>query len=114
MTDKCCFCGKEVDYYFDGNDPRPIQIRDRRDPVCCNECNAKIVVPTRKYVCSDAYTKEINDRVLYDVLSILYFQDYNKQCNYDNMTGAEVVEAQHKVLQEIEDRYNYHLRDDIF
>ena len=57
------------------------------------------------------FEREIEERVLFDVLSILYFQDYNKQCNYDNLTGSEVVEMQHKVLKEIEKRYNFKLND---
>lgn len=58
------------------------------------------------------YDRIVEERVLFDVLQILYFQDYNKSCNYEKMSGKELVEAQHKVLDEIQERYNYYLRDD--
>lgn len=45
---KCCFCGKEFLGY--GNDPRPIVIAGEELPRCCDECNAKIVIPTRQRV----------------------------------------------------------------
>ena len=48
--DKCCFCGVDVDYKINGNDPRPIKIADNKNPVCCNECNARIVIPTRRSI----------------------------------------------------------------
>lgn len=44
---KCCFCGKEVEYKVNVNDPRPIRVKGEEMPICCNECNARIVVPTR-------------------------------------------------------------------
>ena len=44
---KCCFCGKEIEYKVNGNDPRPIRVKGEEMPICCNECNARIVVPTR-------------------------------------------------------------------
>ena len=53
------------------------------------------------------HDRKIEERVLFDVLGILYFQDYNRACDYDKMTGAEVVEAQHKILKEIQERYSY-------
>lgn len=43
----CCFCGKPVEYILNGNDPRPIKITGEETPICCNECNARIVIPTR-------------------------------------------------------------------
>ena len=46
---KCCFCGKEINPIH-GHDPRPIKIVDEEYPVCCGECNARIVVPTRKEI----------------------------------------------------------------
>ena len=53
------------------------------------------------------HDRKVEERVLFDVLGILYFQDYNRACDYDKMTGAEVVTAQHKILKEIQERYNY-------
>lgn len=57
--------------------------------------------------------RKIVEKVLFDVLFSLYFQDYNRACDYDKMSGKEVVDAQHKVLKEIEERYNYNFRFDI-
>ena len=37
----CCLCGKENCGY--GNNPQPIE----NDGRCCDECNAKYVIPTR-------------------------------------------------------------------
>ncbi len=58
------------------------------------------------------HDREITEKVLYRVLTKLYFQDYNRQCDYDKMTGAEVVNAQHKVLAEIENEFDYKLDDE--
>ena len=44
---KCCFCGKEIEYKVNCNDPRPIRVKGEEMSICCNECNARIVVPTR-------------------------------------------------------------------
>ena len=44
---KCCFCEKEIEYKVNGNDPRPIRVKGEEMSICCNECNARIVVPTR-------------------------------------------------------------------
>ena len=44
---KCCFCGGKVIWGINSNDPRPIKIDNDDLPVCCDECNAKIVIPTR-------------------------------------------------------------------
>ncbi len=40
----CCFCGKECENEY-GNNPYPVD----KDPkhVCCNNCNASIVIPAR-------------------------------------------------------------------
>lgn len=45
---KCCFCGKDIKDY--GNDPRPIKVANEVHPICCDECNAKIVIPTREEI----------------------------------------------------------------
>lgn len=59
------------------------------------------------------HDKKVEEKILYDIFSILYFQEYNRACNYNNMSGADVVKAQHVCLKEIEKRYNYKLDDDI-
>lgn len=61
----------------------------------------------------DAKYRIIEEKVLFDVLSILYFQDYNRACDYIKMSAEEIVKAQHKVLKEIEKRYNYDFNRDI-
>ena len=40
---KCCFCNKKIEGH--GNNPAPagMKANDR----CCNDCNMKIVIPTR-------------------------------------------------------------------
>lgn len=74
---------------------------------------------------NNSFTNEINELVkkhdrkviecvLFRILTKLYFQNYNKQCNYDKMTGADVVNAQHKVLEEIEKEFDYKLEDDFY
>lgn len=39
--ERCCICGKEICGW--GNNPEPI----KQDGECCDECNAKYVVPAR-------------------------------------------------------------------
>lgn len=56
---ECCFCGKPTTYSINGNDPRPIKIKDNPHAICCNECNAKIVIPTRIEVWGN-YTEKNN------------------------------------------------------
>ena len=43
---KCCFCGKEIDR-FSTNDARPIKVAGLDFAGCCDECNVRIVIPTR-------------------------------------------------------------------
>ena len=44
---KCCLCDKEIPVKFhgwdSGNDAEPVVANGR----CCDECNTKIVIPTR-------------------------------------------------------------------
>jgi len=40
MIQICCLCGEQFDGY--GNNPAPL-----KDGVCCDECNAKKVIPAR-------------------------------------------------------------------
>ena len=47
---KCCFCGKDVGYRVNSNDPRPIVTTKEDCPYCCDDCNDKIVIPTRLHV----------------------------------------------------------------
>ena len=38
----CCICGKRFKGY--GNMPDPV----KKEGLCCNECNLKVVIPTRE------------------------------------------------------------------
>ena len=62
----------------------------------------------------DDYKKQIQEQVLYDVLTGFYFADWTRQCDYDKMTSEEVVTAAMSVCRQIEKKYNYWLDDDIF
>lgn len=55
---KCCFCGIEIDSIMGCNDPRPIVIADDKTPVCCDDCNAKIVIPTRVFFIKELIKNE--------------------------------------------------------
>ena len=62
----------------------------------------------------EEHNRNVIESVLYDVLCMLYFQDYNKAVNYEKMSAEQIVKEQHKVLKEIQDMYNYNLNDDLF
>jgi len=55
------------------------------------------------------HERVVTERVLSRVLTGLYFQDYNRKCDYDKMTGEQVVMAQHEVLKKIEQEFDYDL-----
>ena len=40
---ECCLCGKEVKDF--GHNPQPLG--EKEDDRCCDECNQKLVIPTR-------------------------------------------------------------------
>ena len=58
------------------------------------------------------YKRQIEEKVLYDVLSEFYFADWTRKCDYDNMTSEEVVEAAMAVCKKLEEKYNYSLDDE--
>lgn len=88
----CCFCGKPTIYQINGNDPQPIVIRENSDAICCDECNAKIVIPTRKDVWTH-YHNEQHLKILNQKLyNLLFKQLEEKGCDniasmIDQMTG---------------------------
>ena len=48
-----------------------------------------------------------------DVLFGLYIQDWTRQCEYEHMTGEEVIEKMHEALQKVQEKYgisDYDLR----
>lgn len=59
------------------------------------------------------YERQIQERVLYDVLTEFYFADWTRKCDYDKMTSEEVVEAAMNVCKKIENIYGYSLDNDL-
>ena len=41
-----------------------------------------------------------------DVLFGLYIQDWTRPCEYEHMTGEEVVKKMHEVLHKVQDKYS--------
>ena len=60
----------------------------------------------------EEYRKQIEHKVLYDVLTGFYFADWTRKCDYEKMTSEEVVEAAMSVCKTIEEKYNYSLDDE--
>ena len=59
------------------------------------------------------YKRDVQEKVLYDVLVRFYFADWTRQCDYEKMTAEEVVNAAMEVCHKIEKDYNYDIDDDI-
>ena len=57
------------------------------------------------------YERQIQEKVLYDVLTEFYFADWTRACDYENMTSEEVVEAAMNVCKQLEEKYKYSLDD---
>ena len=66
-----------------------------------------------KYLLKD-YKKQVQENVLFDILSRFYFADWTRGCDYSNMTSEEVVNSAMQVCRQIEKDYNYRYNDDIF
>lgn len=62
----------------------------------------------------DDYKREIQEKVLYDVLVRFYFADWTRACDYEKMTSEQIVNAVMEVCHKIEKDYNYNIDDDIF
>ena len=58
------------------------------------------------------YKRQIQEGILYDILTEFYFADWTRKCDYDKMTSEEVVEAAMEVCKHIEEKYNYSLDDE--
>ena len=62
------------------------------------------------------YERQIQEKVLYDILTEFYFADWTRKCDYDKMTSEEVVEAAMSVCRKIETIYGFdfdaYLRDE--
>ncbi len=55
------------------------------------------------------YERQVEEKVLYDVLSEFYFADWTRACDYEKMTSEEVVEVAMTVCKKLEEKYNYSL-----
>ena len=59
----------------------------------------------------ETYKKQIEEKVLFDVLSEFYFADWTRACDYSKMTSEEVVDAAMAVCRKIETLYGYDFDD---
>ena len=57
----------------------------------------------------EEYKKEIQEQVLFDVLTAFYFADWTRACDYEKMTSQEVMLAAMSVCKKLEEKYNYSL-----
>ena len=60
----------------------------------------------------DTYKRQIQEGVLFDVMTAFYFADWTRKCDYDKMTSEEVVEAAMAVCRMLEEKYKYSLDDE--
>lgn len=61
----------------------------------------------------EEYERQIEKKVLYDVLCRFRFADWTRQCDYEKMNSEEVVNAAMSICKDIEKAWNYNLDDDI-
>lgn len=59
------------------------------------------------------YERQIQEKVLYDILCRFRFADWTRECDYSKMTSKEVMEAAMSVCDDIEKDWDYNLDDDI-
>ena len=57
------------------------------------------------------YERQLQESVLYDVLTAFYFADWTRKCDYDKMTSEEVVDAAMTVCKQLEEKYKFSLDD---
>ena len=62
----------------------------------------------------DTYKRQIQEGVLFDVMTAFYFADWTRKCDYDKMTSEEVVEAAMAICKKLEEKYNYSLDNEFF
>ena len=62
----------------------------------------------------EEYKRQIQEEVLFNVLSQFYFADWTRACDYTKMTPEEVVEAVMAICKKIEEQYSYNIDDDLF
>ena len=62
----------------------------------------------------EEYKRQVQEQVLFDVLTQFYFADWTRACDYEKMTPEEVVEAVMSVCKNLEEKYSYNIDDDLF
>ena len=62
----------------------------------------------------EEYKRQIQEQVLFDVLTQFYFADWTRACDYEKMASKEVVEAAMAVCKKLEERYNYNIDNDLY
>ena len=55
------------------------------------------------------YKRQIQEGVLFDVMTAFYFAGWTRKCEYEKMTAEEVVEAAMTVCKKLEEKYHYTL-----
>ena len=53
------------------------------------------------------HKRQVQEQVLYDVLTEFYFADWTRKRDYEKMTSEEVVDAVMNVCRKIESIYGY-------
>ena len=61
----------------------------------------------------EEYKRQVQEQVLFDVLTQFYFANWTRACDYEKMTSEEVVEAAMAVCKKLEEKYKYNLDDDL-
>lgn len=62
----------------------------------------------------DQYKREIEEKVLFDILVRFYFADWTRQCDYEEMSSEDVVNVVMDVCKKIEQDYKYSVDDDLY
>ena len=60
------------------------------------------------------YKRQVQEQVLFDVLTQFYFADWTRACDYEKMTSEEVVEAAMSICKKLEEKYKYNLDNDLY
>lgn len=62
----------------------------------------------------EEYKQQVQEQILFDVLTSFYFANWTRRCDYEKMTSSEVVEAAMSVCKKLAEKYNYNLDDDLY
>ena len=85
---------------------------DRR--LSANRCFEELPIDEKFKSVFEEYKRQIQEGVLYDVLTQFYFADWTRACDYEKMTSEEVVEAVMSICKKLEEKYNYNLDNDLY